>query len=66
VADMMKKIKSDVDSGLHGEWKKTYKELCKAINNAERAEEDISKETMEVGQSGVWGSVAKCKIAIIV
>jgi hypothetical protein len=32
VADMMKKIKSDVDSGLHGEWEKTYKELCKAIN----------------------------------
>jgi hypothetical protein len=44
---MTKKIKSDVDSGLHSEWEKTYKELCKAINGAERAEEDISKEAME-------------------
>jgi hypothetical protein len=52
VADMTKKIKSDVDSGLHGEWEKTYKELCKAINGAERAEEDISKEAME----------AECKV----
>jgi hypothetical protein len=24
-----------------------YKELCKAINSAERVEEDISKEAME-------------------
>jgi hypothetical protein len=47
VADMTKKIKSDVDSGLHGEWEKTYKELCKAINSAERAEEDISEEAVE-------------------
>ena len=47
VADMTKKIKSDVDSGLHGEWEKTYEELCKAINGAERAEEDISEEAME-------------------
>jgi KaiC/GvpD/RAD55 family RecA-like ATPase len=47
VADMTKKIKSDVDSGLHSEWEKTYKKLCKAINGAERAEEDISKEAME-------------------
>jgi polyhydroxyalkanoate synthesis regulator phasin len=53
VSDMTKKIKSDVDSGLHGEWeKRTYKELCKAINGAERAEEDISKEAME----------AECKV----
>jgi hypothetical protein len=44
---MTKKIKSDVDSGLHGEWEKTYEELCKAINGAERAEEDISEEAME-------------------
>jgi hypothetical protein len=29
---MMKKIKRNLDSGLHGEWEKTYKELCKAIN----------------------------------
>jgi hypothetical protein len=47
VADMANKIKSDMDSGLHGEWEKTYKELCKAINSAERVEEDISKEAME-------------------
>jgi hypothetical protein len=52
VADMVKKIKSDVDSRLHGEWEKTYKELCKAINGAERAEEDISEEAME----------AECKV----
>jgi hypothetical protein len=44
---MTKKIKSDVDSRLHGEWEKTYKELCKAINGAERAKEDISEEAME-------------------
>jgi hypothetical protein len=49
---MTKKIKSDMDSGLHSEWEKTYKELCKAINGAERAEEDISKEAME----------AECKV----
>jgi hypothetical protein len=54
VADVTKKIKSDVDSGLHGEWEKTYKELCKAINSAERAEEDISKEAME----------AECKVLL--
>ena len=36
-----------MDSGLHGEWEKTYKELRKAINGAERAEEDISEEAME-------------------
>jgi hypothetical protein len=47
VADMTKKIKSDVDSWLHGEWEKTYEELCKAINGTERAEEDISEEAME-------------------
>jgi hypothetical protein len=47
VADMAKKIKSNVDSRLHSEWEKTYKELCKAINGAERAEEDISKEAVE-------------------
>jgi hypothetical protein len=44
---MTKKIKSNVDSGLHGEGDKTYEELCKAINGAERAEEDISEEAME-------------------
>jgi hypothetical protein len=44
---MMKKIKRNLDSGLHGEWEKTYKELCKAINGAEKAEEDISKEAVE-------------------
>jgi hypothetical protein len=44
---MTKKIKSDVDCGLHCEWEKTYKKLCKAINGAERAEEDISEEAME-------------------
>jgi hypothetical protein len=52
VVDMTKKIKSDVDSGLHGEWEKIYEELCKAINGAERAEENISEEAME----------AECKV----
>jgi hypothetical protein len=36
VADMTKKIKSNVDSGFHSEWEKTYN------NGAERAEKDIS------------------------
>jgi hypothetical protein len=47
VVDMTKKIKSHVDSRLYGESEKTYKELCKAMNGAERAEEDISKEAVE-------------------